>query len=502
MNIPFIQASAIKNSVLTTGTLWVAGAAIGIGYMVFPASMFFPALGMIAIIAMGIVKPEYSFYLLIFVIVEEMVHYFLRFPPIFEVRLFPYHLMAVVTILGLFLNMPAKRATQKSHAIAPINAILLLTVIFEAVSLLWAPRFWIGAWLVLGLAINLSLYYLILKIVDTEKVLRRTVYVFMAAGIVSSLAVMLSQWIDVESTIYLTKQSGLKFAFQEQVSRPAGVAGVDHVAGFISICIFMTLGAISSEKRFKVKAFYFILILYMLYGIVLTTSRGVIIGLSGAYLFYITLHGYFKGKFIRYSFLFLIITIVIVLLAKPGFIDRMLIGFGYTGELLFSDASYSGTEASTEEGEGLSGMEIRKIWWVNGLHEMIVHPLKLLFGLGVGGFYYYSQGGSTVSSPEANSISFSFFYDLGIIGIVLFIFLVYILFVNLFRALKTNEKGFVYNMLLASTAALIAETGIHGLIDYDLTSYGAKFFWFPLGFSMAILNLVKAKINHDTVKGV
>jgi hypothetical protein len=299
--------------------------------------------------------------------------------------------------------------------------------------------------------------------------------------------VILSQWIDVSTDIFFTDKVGLHLAFQTLWNRPSGLAGTDHAAGFTNMAIALTWGVLASEKNVKRKAFYIILMLYMIYAVILTKSRGALIGLFGAYVFFVYMHSYFREKIIRYSFLFLLLIIFIILLAQPGFIDRILIGFGYTGKLYFSEQDYyHGTEAMTEAGQGLSGLEVRIYWWKNALGEMWRNPFKLLLGLGVGSFPYYSKG-----SPEVNSISFAFFYDMGVFGVIIFTIFLYILITNLYHYLKKAEKGYLYNILLASLTAFIADPGIHGLVDYDLTFFGSKFFWFPLGFIMAVLKIVK-----------
>lgn len=141
----------------------------------------------------------------------------------------------------------------------------------------------------------------------------------------------------------------------------------------------------------------------------------------------------------------------------------------------------------------MSGMEIRKIWWENGLHEMVKHPYKFLVGLGNGGFIYYSNGTNTVTSPEVNSISFAFFYDMGVFGVLLLIILMYLIVKNIYFYLRNAKRDYYYYMLLGSVAALITESGVHGLVDYDITSYGSKYLWFPLGFTMAVVNIVKER---------
>lgn len=488
MNLVPSNIFSLSSLLSVSAILWLFGIALGISYMILPGYIFAIALVLCLIFVVGFLRPEYAFYLFIFVLIEEMVHFFIVIPPLYEVRIYPYQLPLFATALGL---IAAKISSREDSRKTPVTALLWVVVISEMVSGIWAPSGEMAFWLSIILLSNLILYYVTVNVVVNEDILRKSVRVWIAAGVATSIGITLSQWIDESKTIFFTNHSGIKLAFQELLSRPAGLAGVDHAAGFVSTALFMALGSMTFEKGWKVKAFYLLIILFMLYGAVLTTSRGVIIGIVGAYLFFIYIHGLFKGKFIRYSVLFTVLTILVVLMAKPGFIDRMLIGFGYTGALIFSDNSYNGTEASTETGEGFSGMEIRKIWWENALQEMIRHPFKLLFGLGTGGFYYYSAGGNTVTSPEVNSISFAFFYEMGIWGVFLLILLAYLVVSNLYHYLKNAKKSYASAMLFAATTAMIAETGIHGLIDYDLSSYGSKFFWFPLGFAMAILNIVK-----------
>ncbi len=487
--LAFFQRQSTLVAVLCT-----AGVILGLGYVILPGIQFALSLLLLLILVTGLVKPVYTFYLMLFILVEEMVHLFITYNPIYSVRLYPYFVPLLATVSGIAF---AKAARRFDLVRSPIDLLLLMVVAYETFSILWAPHFMIGVWLIVLLMLNYLLFFVAKNIVRDEIILRRAVRIWITAGIIAAASIAASQWITYEKIIYFTPTSGLKMAFEEQVSRPAGLAGVDHVAGFTSMALFLTLGAMAAEKRTGMKFFYLILVLLMLTGIVLTTSRGVIIGVVGAYIFFLIMHSHFKGKYIRYLVLFVVVVLFTVLVAKPGFIDRMLIGFGYTGDLLFSTKAYTGTEANTSAGQGLSGMEIRWIWWKNGFKQMSRNPMKLIFGEGVGGFYYYSTGGggTTVTSPEANGIIPAFFFDMGIFGSILFIILVIIIASSLVRTMRKAKRTYSYYILLGATSALIAETGIHGLIDYDLTSYGSKYFWFPLGFTMAVLNLVQKQLR-------
>lgn len=487
-----MQVSIFNNraSLPAVAVLLGAGVVLGIVYLVAPWYALGVLLPVACVFAVCFFKPEYAFYTVLVVIVEEMVQYFILYRPYYEIRLYPYQLPVLAGILGVMASGVARRRPLRE---SPVTGVLWIIVAFEAVSIVWAPHFGIAVWLSVMALLNIALFYLVLNTVVDEQTLRKAARIWICAGVVVSTAIILSQWIDVEKTIFITKASGFKMAFQEQVDRPAGLGGGDHVAGYVSMAIFMALGSMAHEKRRKVKGVYFVLIMYMLYGIILTACRGVMIGLMCAYLFFIFINPAFRTRFIRYSFLFVALLVFTVLVVKPGLIDRMLIGFGYTGKLLFSDKTYTGTEADTSQGQGLSGMEMRKIWWENGLHEMVKHPHKLLVGLGNGGFIYYSSGTNTVTSPEANSVWFAFFYDMGVMGVLLLIILLYLIVKNLYFCLRSSKRDYLYYMLLATVAALISESAVHGLVDYDLTSYGSKYFWFPLGLAMAVANIVKER---------
>ena len=484
------QAASIRILIL-----WIAGIVCGLAYLVLPGHIFLTLLAGGLIVVLGLAKPGITFCLMVLVFVEEMVQFFATFANFYEVRFYPYLIPLLATTAGLTVRVAFSHERIRR---TPVDLTLIAIIAFQAVSMLWAPSPGVGALLVFSMMLNFLLFAVPVNILTGMDILRKVVATWIFAGIVAATAVILSQWIDVSSTVYLSKTTGLKFAFQEQVSRPAGLAGVDHVAGFISTAFFFALSSMVWETRGKVKVLYLLMMAYMIYAMILTLGRGPLIGLAVGYLFFILIHSHFKGKVLRTTFLFFVALATIVLIARPGYIDRMLIGFGYTGTLYFSEKeTYHGTEATTESGQGLSGMEMRKIWWVNALREMKRHPLKMVFGLGVGGFLFYSQGSNTVPSPEVNSIIFSFFYDMGVFGLVLLIFLAYVLVSNIHYCLKNSPRDRLYYILLGWTAAFIAEPCVHGLIDFDLTSYGAKFFWFPIGIMMALLNLVRRSIEEE-----
>ena len=461
---------------------------VGIGYLVLPGYAFWLSLLFLVLFSVGIANPEYTFYLMLFILVEEMVHIYISFPPYYEGRIYPYQAVLLINFVCLFFVFAREKRAIRS---TPIDALVWLIIFYELFSVLWTPVPEVGVFLCLYLLSYFFLFHLITNIVVNETILARTVNIIILGGIISATAIILSQWFEISKTIVFTESSGIKLAFQQQVSRAAGLAGTDHVAGFASIAASFVLAKIVWEKQFGMKAFYTLIYAYLLCGIITTTSRGVAIGAVGAFVFFILIQDKLRNTFIKNIFVYGLLIIIVVLLAKPGFIDRLLVGFGYTGDLIFSDMSFQGTEADISEGQGLSGMEIRWVWWKNGLYEMILHPLKILFGLGIGGFIVYSAGDNTVCSPEGNNVAVSFFLDMGLFGIITLLILMYLLVKHLGYWVVHGERSYSYYLFIGSLTALVAETGIHGLVDYDIVSYAGKYLWFPLALTMAAMNIVK-----------
>ena len=118
---------------------------------------------------------------------------------------------------------------------------------------------------------------------------------------------------------------------------------------------------------------------------------------------------------------------------------------------------------------------------------MLNHPYKLILGLGVGGFITYS------GAIYTHSVPLSFFFDLGLMGALIFTFLAIILFINFSRYLSHAQRTPSYYIFLASVVAFVAEVAVHGLIDYDFYSYAARMFWFPLSWVCAACNVVMAE---------
>lgn len=461
--------------------LWMLCLGIGLISLIVPYYLLIPSLAFIMILTLTIVKIEYGYYLLIATVLVEQINFSVTTGHT-EQRFYLHVVVLLPLIIVWALQKVSK--TVKARERTPLDVVLLLVVIYEMISLIWTPSFSYGSLTLLVLCLNYLLFYISGAIIRDEEILRKCVTFWIVSGVIASTGVVLTNyWLDV-GKVYEFGNYAFQFSLRRLHGRASGLAGCDHVAGFLNMTIAFTIGAMLVTQRQGRRYYLFLLVLYMFYGMILTGSRGAFIGLIGQLIFLLYMYLPFRRKLIRNSVIIAIILLLMVFVAKPGFIDRLLIGFGYHGELLFSEER--GLGYSEELGLSAAGLDIRLYWWEKVLKIMIENPIFLITGLGIGGFVYYSQ-----TSPEVNNIAFAFFYEMGIFGIILSIFFFATLVRSLTYYFKTCQNRYLYIMLLASTMALIADPGIHGLIDYDLNSFGSRLFWFPLGFSMAILNLIR-----------
>jgi len=280
--------------------------------------------------------------------------------------------------------------------------------------------------------------------------------------------------------------------FGKMMSRPSGFGSVNNMAGLLSISIFITFGLFMITKKTIGKAFLIVLMCYQLVAMVLTASRGALFGFIAGLVLLFLIHPAIRSKVLKYSVLSLVLVAIVIFAAKPAYIDRILVGFGYSGELYFTEmtSDNGATTMSSNDAEQKTGMSWRISHWKKGLKEMQNHWYKMLLGLGIGGFITYAD------IIYTHSVPFSFFFDLGLLGILVFIVLTIILVTNFRRYINEAKRTDSYYIFLCLIVAFVAEVCIHGLIDYDFYSYPARMFWLPLSFVCAGLNVMMAE-NPD-----
>jgi len=485
---------------LLTAALFLLSIITAASYLLFPGPAYYALfLSALILCAACFFNPLVGLYAVIISSTIEMIYIFVVLKKNFyDMRLYPYLAIVLVSMLG-YIVFRKPRPREGFQTSTPLNGLLLFVVAYELFAMFWTPTLFFGTYVSIMIIINISIFYLFTGIVTDEDILKKVITVWIIAGFIQATGIMIAVWVDEEKIIYFSRDVGLRLAFGQLFTRPGGLAGPSHASGFVATAIALLFANMLYIKGKKRKILLFILILYMIAAAVLSQTRGVVLSLMAGVVFFIYIYPHFRRKIITYSIAGILVVVIVLFSVQPRFINRILIGFGYTGTVYFTDSetTYEAKTSASGEPEGQSGTRIRIWWWENGFNAMLERPLTFLFGLGPGGFVYYSQG-----SPEVNSIFFAFFYDMGLIGVVLLILILYILLSGIRYYLRNAEKSYSYYMFLGVITALLMDGGIHALVDFDLNSYGSKNVWMPFSLTMAVFNILREEKKHaDMARG-
>lgn len=470
--------------------LWsLLGIAAGATWLLMPW-YWAGALNLSALLVLAVFRQvEHGLYLTLALLPVDLTHLRLRLDnPTYAVLVFPYIVPLLLTFAALCAHACA--GTRKMVFSSPVSAPLFIGVAYLWLSLLWAPHPLTGFALGALLGAHLMFFVLLLSLVTDEDSLRRTTNVLIAVGYAVTAGVIASQWIDSKAAFELAPGVTMRFNFGEVTNRPSGFGNTNNMSGYLAMTTLLVYGRLVVSKRRRETAWYFFTICVFVVGIITTSSRGGMIGLVAGAVLIFAVHPLARAHFLRNTLFSLLLLLVSVLVAKPSYIDRMLVGFGYSGGLIFEKTEEVSIDKSAEQTGNISGMGQRYSWWKLGLREMTDRPHKLLLGLGLGGFISYAQ------AIHTHSLVLSFFFDMGLPGVLLLGAGSIILARGFTNILRNGKKDYAYFMFVGAFVAFVAETGIHGLIDYDFYSYTAKMFWLPFGYMLAVYNMAAAGNPH------
>lgn len=399
-----------------------------------------------------------------------------------EVRFYVFYVPLLAGLVSWAVCRAANRIPPRERT--PIDGVLLFIVGYEWLSLFWGWDFLYTFAVALNLLANWLLYLFITALIRDRKSLVRAAKFWVWSGVIGAAGIYASQWIDIDKQVSIARDFFLNIEFGIMANRPSGFAGHNHIAGYVGMAMAVSAGlALDTEKR-RGQWLYALLAVFMLSGVILTESRGALIGVVGGAIFLAAVHPVLRRRFLTVSATFLLVVVLTIFAVTPGLIDRLMMGFGYTGKLYFSpeDAYFTRTE---DVGTGAVSTLDRVGWWMDGLNEMRRHPWKLVVGLGIGNFTHYASG-----SPDSNSVLGWFFLDMGLVGIVVLAVLGWIFLRHVGSCLIAKTGARSYSLFLGAVTALVLEPGIHGLIELDWTMIGSRLIWLPLAFAMAATHVV------------
>ncbi|MCX5699823.1 MAG: O-antigen ligase family protein [Candidatus Omnitrophica bacterium] len=265
-------------------------------------------------------------------------------------------------------------------------------------------------------------------------------------------------WLIVISIFFICLQTVLSYL---GINRAGGTGyGPNEFAiailPFIAITFYMAL----AEKNGALKIILIGIITVIFLALISTVSRGGIVGLGGMLLI-LTLKS--KRK---------ILTIIAVCIVVVLFINTM------PQNLRERFSKTQVTANARGIGDGDIDSTTRRYYLAQaGWRIFLSHPL---FGIGVGNYYYENRNYAPVSPGRAHNMYLEMMAELGIIGIILFLGIIFYTFKSLNRIIKSKSplNGYAKGFYIGLIGFLIAGIFLHAQQDRVL--------WFLIFMSAAL----------------
>ncbi|MBF0517576.1 MAG: O-antigen ligase family protein [Nitrospirae bacterium] len=455
-------------------------------YIINPVWLSVPA-ALVLLCAVFFTGYEFGFLLTMFTFYIEFtcIEYFISETG--DAAIFPICILFMTITFGAWLYSKAVDKTLKRQT-TPVDLVLMMILVYNGISLLWTPSLEEGSLFYLQMLFGALIYYLVTAIVTTREKLQRLIVMILVSGVICSIAVVVSKWYTAFYDFLIAPHTMLSvYGLRQIMNRPTGltIGAPSTPLEMEMIMISITL-LLLTKDRWK-KSMYALVAAVGSLAIVMMAVRGAFVALGAAIIMFFKFHPIHREKFFKYTAVTLLLYLIIIVTATPGFIDRLIIGFGYKGRTMFTTSTTlkSNTEELSSKNEGVTGIGSRMTMWKTGLRYMVKNPYTFITGIGVGGFVYVVP--DTIS--EVHSLIFSFFFEMGIFGLVVLAFFVNFFARTIYRTWKEFDGSYMAHLLFALSVVSIAVFAINGLIQFDLTSHTARFVWLLLGFYLVVLRI-------------
>ncbi|MEO5358235.1 MAG: O-antigen ligase family protein [Nitrospirae bacterium YQR-1] len=405
---------------------------------------------------------------------------------------YPLYLIFVfIALLVWIVNKAINKETQR--VVTPFDIPLVIIFLLETMTLLWTPSLELGLYFYVKLIFNYITFYVITAFIKDEKSLKASVAILCVATFAQSVSVLVSKYYNTIEFINLFKGITLSlYGIQTIENRPMGLAGA--AAAELMLMGILFIVSFSLRSKWYNHILYFACCLFIAYSIGVMAVRSAFLALIIGFVLLFYFQPEFRKRFFSYSIEFVLSVCLIVVLFTPGFIDRILIGFGYNEQLFFTKTSSSNKELLKSSKQGLSAFSFRVKMWKDGIKYYKQNPHKILAGIGISGLVYLSQ----YTTTEAHGLLLSFFWDMGILGIIALLYLFWKIVIVIADIYKLMNNTLTATIALVCAISVIIVLGIDNIIWADLNSAFSRFSWMIMALFAASYNVLKN--NHASGK--
>lgn len=453
--------------------IWVAGVlamtivfAFGTIYYPVPTNVFFAGLLLCAIIFfrldVGILASIFFFFILFrldLLILPKGQRYE-------EIIYIGSSALVVITYLVWQLRKFSKLSVGAGHN--PISILLIFFIFWAAITLFWTTNLAHGFNMLFSMSINLLLVHMLCVFVQTPRSISSLLKLLTVLGAILGLLTITSKWYLYEYTFgydntpynLIMAIGGDNLSLNSDNMRAGGFAPANHAAFGLNIFIFAILSSVFHSDTLKKKTGYLFIVMILIISLVLTGSKGgfgsMIIGMA----FVLLTNPTIKDHRISWNIFFSFVIIVSIICA-------LMMGEGRLSEAAKSGATSDMTNRS---------LSARITIWKNGFKES-GDNLSLIVGYGLG-----ASAKKAAILPHMHSFYFSTILDLGIIGMSLYLSIIFYAMKNLRQCIRSTSSRYIKNLLSCLAGALVSAL-INGLVMSEFTF---PFFWILLGLIVAI----------------
>ncbi len=439
------------------------------------------------------IKPTWGVYVMVFLV--PISQYDLYFAPMGEwnIRWFedsylnawPVFTPVLLSVcLGVILRKGA--SMWVSQVIRPTKIILIAIAVYAAFTMLWSENIWHSLFQYYYLVSFMILFYLVISTMATEEIHRKMIWCLLFSCLVQALLSYVFRFTG--SFVEKADIGDIRFALHvlggmmNSDGSPVQAHGLQdgHVTSmWMNILMGVATGLFLTEKKVGRRIFLALCFVIGLSVLIGTESRGGAVAFVAMVMFFLFFYHRTSKYLIRSIIIFFAAFLVFyvveqrifsTLAGKEEAIMRLLM----IGQKSLETGDVLDPGLSALEGVGPGRMTI----WGNGFSGLSQNWL----GIGIGNYKYL------YAIPHAHSVLFSFLFDLGPIGLILFVSLFYHIIKYYLKVIKLQDT-YLQIMSLCLMSAFTAVM-FHGCFDFD---YTYAIYWLFWGYVFSTLILVNKR---------
>ncbi|MBF0557621.1 MAG: O-antigen ligase family protein [Nitrospirae bacterium] len=372
-----------------------------------------------------------------------------------------------------------------------LNILLFLFTGWILLSVSWSPSTICSLYATTLFIVHSLIYFTLAAVIKTERDLKTVIKTMFAMAVVIVATMLISilpiQSLDIRKIYLVAKWLALKVTFNGNNMRAAGLTNEKTASEFVGLGIFVSIALfINSEDRRR-RWLLASLIVISGFAFLFAQSKSAIVGLLAGMLLMASTVKRIRSSFMRNLFrftAFFILMFAIFLIAQSSLLALRGIN---------KDQSLPTIYASKSQAQ--DALHSRLKWWNNCYNKMAERD-AYLYGLGIGGCGYFIRlpggepgfAGIEVANPHSTYLSI--FFDLGIIGSLLFLSLVSLTAVRVYRLMRKLRDGLEKDML----TALLCGGIISAVLSVTEVSYYQNVsIWVLSGIGVAAFRIIVSK---------